>query len=163
MFVCAIMAVVASVAVPVSLAGVDRARGWAAARFVAARLVKARAQAVGRGASVAVRVEGEGHEAAVSSFADANRTGVLTREIDDGDRPASRRSGHARRAVSWRRPSQTKERSGSFRSRRRHRDDGKHLPRSRDGSRFAMRVLGITARVRIERYVPARNEWVEGF
>ena len=59
MLVCTIVAIVAAVAVPVSLAGVDRARGWAAARFVAARFVKARAQAVGRGASVAVRIEGE--------------------------------------------------------------------------------------------------------
>ena len=65
---------------------VDRARGWAAARFVAARLVKARAQAVGRGAAVAVRIEGEGR-GRVSSFADANHTGVLTREIDDGIDP----------------------------------------------------------------------------
>ena len=35
--------------------------------------------------------------------------------------------------------------------------------RSRDGTRFAIRVLGVTARVRIERFVPARNDWVEGF
>jgi hypothetical protein len=35
--------------------------------------------------------------------------------------------------------------------------------RSRDGSRFAIRVLGVTARVRTERYVVGREEWVEGF
>ena len=34
---------------------------------------------------------------------------------------------------------------------------------SRDGSRFAVRVLGATARVRIERYVSARDTWVESF
>jgi hypothetical protein len=34
---------------------------------------------------------------------------------------------------------------------------------SHDGSRFAVRVLGATARVRIERYVTARDVWMEAF
>ena len=163
MFVCAIMAVVASIAVPVSLAGVDRARGWAAARFVAARLVKARAQAVGRGAAVAVRIEGEGREAAVSSFADANHTGVLTREIDDGIDP--RLDGPVTLAGLFRGVSVTDE--GEIRLFSLSPDGtattGSIYLESRDGSRFAVRVLGTTARIRIERYVPSRQEWVEGF
>jgi len=163
MFVCAIMAVVASIAVPVSLAGVDRARGWAAARFVAARLVKARAQAVGRGAAVAVRIDGEGREAAVSSFADANHTGVLTRDIDDGIDP--RLDGPVALAALFPGVALTDEgavRLFSFSPDGTATSASLYLE-SRDGSRFAVRVLGTTARIRIERYVTSRNEWVEGF
>ena len=163
MLVCAIVAVVAAVAVPVSLAGVDRARGWAAARFVAARFVKARAQAVGRGASVAVRIEGERHETAVSSFADGNHTGVLTREIDEGIDP--RLDGPVPLAAVF--PGvvisdDTMIRLFSF-SPDGTATSGSVYLLSRDGSHFAVRVLGVTARVRIERYVTARHEWVEGF
>ena len=163
MFVCAIMAVVASIAVPVSLAGVDRARGWAAARFVAARLVKARAQAVGRGAAVAVRIDGEGREAAVSSFADANHTGVLTRDIDDGIDP--RLDGPVALAALFPGVAITDEgavRLFSFSPDGTATSASLYLE-SRDGSRFAVRVLGATARVRVERYVTARDAWVEAF
>jgi Tfp pilus assembly protein FimT len=46
LFVCALVAIVAAVAVPISVAGVQRSRGWAATRFVAARFIQARARAV---------------------------------------------------------------------------------------------------------------------
>jgi Tfp pilus assembly protein FimT len=161
--VCAIVAVVAAVAVPVSLAGVDRARGWAAARFVAARFIQARAQAVGRGAAVAVRVEGQDLNASLASFADANRNGVLTREIDDGverrlDGPTSLSALFPGVAVT----DEGAVRLFSF-SPDGTATTGSLYLQSRDGSRFAIRVLGVTARVRIERFVTTRGEWVEGF
>jgi Tfp pilus assembly protein FimT len=163
LFVCAVVAVVTAVAVPVSLAGVNRARGWAGARYVAARLVRARAQAVGRGAAVALRLDGEDGDVTLASFTDANRNGVLTRDIADGTDPpldapvplASLFPGvlladaDGPRLFSFS-PDGTAT-SGSI-----------HLE-SRDGSRFAVRVLGATARVRIERYVRARDEWIEAF
>jgi hypothetical protein len=31
----------------------------------------------------------------------------------------------------------------------------------RDGSRFAVRVLGVTARARVLRYIAARDIWIE--
>jgi Tfp pilus assembly protein FimT len=161
--VCAIVAVVAAVAVPVSLAGVDRSRGWAASRFVAARMAQARAQAVGRGAAVAVRIEGRDLTASLSSFADSNRNGVLTREIDDG--VDSRLDGPVTLAALF--PGVAVSDEGVVRLFSFSPDGtattGSVYLRSRDGTRFAIRVLGVTARVRIERFVVARNEWVEGF
>jgi Tfp pilus assembly protein FimT len=165
LLVCAIVAVVTSVAIPVSLAGVNRARGWAAARFVAARLVQARAQAVGQGRTIALRIEGDGDGAAASlaTFADANRNGVLTREIDDGTDPLL--AAPVRLAAIF--PGvivgvETGPRLLSFSPDGTATSGSVHL-QSRDGSRFAVRILGATARVRIERYVDARGVWVEAF
>ena len=163
MLVCAIVAVVTGVAVPLSLAGVDRSRGWAGTRFVASRLVQARAQAVGRGASVAVRFDGAGELTTLASFVDANRNGVLTRDIDDGtdpplDAPVPLASLFPGVAVT----DETVPHLFSF-SPDGTATAGSVYLRSRDGSRFAVRVLGTTARVRIERYVTARDAWVEGW
>lgn len=160
---CAIVAVVTAVAVPVSLAGVNRARGWAATRFVAARLVRARAQAVGRGAAVALRFAGDGEDTTLASFVDGDRNGVLTGEIEAGTDPplddpvplASLFPGVAITAEGGVRLfSFTPDGTAST---------GSVYLQSRDGSRFAVRVLGATARVRVERYVPARDAWIEAF
>jgi len=35
--------------------------------------------------------------------------------------------------------------------------------RGRDGSQFFIRVLGVTGRVRVQRYVPRTGAWVDGF
>jgi hypothetical protein len=155
--------VVTAVAVPVSLAGVNRARGWAGARYVAARLVRARAQAVGRGAAVALRFNGNAERTTLTSFADGNRNGVLTREIDAGldpalDDPVPLASLFPGVAVL----DEGGPRLFSF-SPDGTATTGSVLLQSRDGSRFAVRVLGATARVRIERYVTGRNVWVESF
>jgi hypothetical protein len=161
--VCALVAVVTAVAVPVSLAGVNRARGWAGARYVAARLVRARAQAVGRGAAVALRFNGNAEGTTLTSFADGNRNGVLTREIDAGldpalDDPVPLASLFPGVAVL----DEGGPRLFSF-SPDGTATTGSVLLQSRDGSRFAVRVLGATARVRIERYVTGRDAWVESF
>jgi len=163
MFVCAIVSVVAAITIPLSLAGVDRARGWAAARFVAARLLQARAQAVSRGATVAVRIEGRDRDATLSSFADTNRNGVLTRDIDDG--VDARLDGPVPLTALF--PGVSVTDDGAIRLFSFSPDgtatSGSVYLESRDGTRFAVRVLGMTARVRIERFVVARNEWLEGF
>jgi Tfp pilus assembly protein FimT len=158
------MAIVASIAIPVSLAGLERSRGWSAARFVASRLVQARALAVGRGAAVAIRFDGDGLSTTLSQFVDGNHNGVLTRDIDAGidigietaiplaglfpgmtmqfDQGAPRLFSFS--------PDGTATTGSLYLS-------------ARDGSRFAVRVLGATARVRVERYVPSRDSWVEAF
>ena len=160
---CAIVAVVTGVAVPISLAGVHRSRGWAGARFVASRLVQARAQAVGRGASIAVRFAGAGDGITMASFLDGNRNGVLTRDIDDGtDRPLEAPVPLASLFPGVVITDETAPHLFSF-SPDGTATGGSVYVRSRDGSRFAVRVLGATARVRIERYVTARDAWVEGW
>jgi len=158
-----VIAVVTAVAVPVSLAGVNRARGWAGARFVAARLVRARAQAVGRGSAVALRFEGDGERATLRSFGDANRNGVLTRDIDAGtDPPLDEPVPLALLFPGVAITGEGGVRLFSF-SPDGTATTGSIYLQSRDGSRFAVRVLGATARVRIERYVTARDAWVEAF
>jgi Tfp pilus assembly protein FimT len=163
MFVCAVVAVVTAVAVPVSLAGVDRARGWAGSRYVAARLIRARALAVGRGAAVAVRLDGNDERTTLASFVDGNRNGVLSRDIDEGadpaiDDPVPLSSLFPHVVIA----DDDGPRLFSF-SPDGTATTGSVYLQSRDGSRFAVRVLGATARVRIERYVSARNEWIEVF
>jgi Tfp pilus assembly protein FimT len=163
LFVCAIVAVVTAVAVPVSLAGVNRARGWAGTRYVATRLVRARAQAVGRGAAVALRLTGDDERTTLTSFADGSHNGVLTREIDAGvdpalDDPVALTSLFPGVVIL----DEGGPRLFSF-SPDGTATTGSVLLQSRDGSRFAVRVLGATARVRIERYVTGRDEWVEAF
>ena len=69
-------------AVPPVLAGLERSRTQAAARFLAARMTLARAQAVARAATVALRfVDGD---QAFAVFVDGNRNGVRTRDIEAG-------------------------------------------------------------------------------
>jgi Tfp pilus assembly protein FimT len=163
LFVCAVVAVVTAVAVPISLGGVQRARGWAGTRYLAARMIRARALAVGRGAAVAVRFSGNADGTTVASFADGNRNGVLTRDIDAGidpaiDEPVPVASLFSGVAV----PDEGGPRLFSF-SPDGTSTTGSVIVQSRDGSRFAIRVLGATARIRIERYVTARDVWVETF
>jgi Tfp pilus assembly protein FimT len=157
------VAVVTAVAGPVSLAGVKRARGWAGTRFVAARLVRARAQAVARGTAVALRFAGDGEHTTLASFVDGNRNGVLTRDIDSGadpslDEPVPLSALFPGVAISG----DDGPRLFSF-SPDGTATTGSVFLQSRDGSRFAVRVLGATARVRVERYAEARDGWVEVF
>jgi prepilin-type N-terminal cleavage/methylation domain-containing protein len=163
MLVCAIVAVVSAIAVPVSLAGVNRARGWAGTRFVATRRVRARAQAVGRGAAEALRFDGGGADTTLTSFVVGNRSGVLPRDIDAGldprlDGPVPLGSLFPGVAIT----DDGGPRLFSF-SPDGTATTGSVYLQSRDGSRFAVRVLGATARVRIERYVTARDVWIEAF
>jgi hypothetical protein len=158
-----VIAVVTAVAVPVSLAGVDRARGWAGTRFIATRFVRARAQAVARGAAVGLRVDGVGAHATLRSFVDGNRNGILTRDIVDGfDRPLDEPVPLSALFPGVGITDETGPRLFSF-SPDGTATSGSVYVQSREGSRFAVRVLGATARVRIERYVTARSTWVEVF
>jgi Tfp pilus assembly protein FimT len=164
LFVCAVVAVVGAIAVPVSLAGLERSRGWSATRFVAQRLVRARVLAVTRGAAVALRFDGDGGGATLSSFIDTNRNGVLTRDIDAGtdrqlDGPLPLASLFPGVGITIDRGA---PRLFSF-SPDGTATTGSVYVTGRDGSRFAVRVLGATARVRLEQFVPGRNVWVEVF
>lgn len=164
MLVCAVVAITASVAIPVARAGLDRSRGWSGARYVVTRLVRARALAIGRAAAVAVRFEDDGAATTLSSFADTNRNGVLTRDIDAAvdvrlDGPVQFSSLYpgvtlgldpgAPRLFSFS-PDGTAT-------------TGSVYVTGREGTRFAVRVLGATGRVRLERYLPLQNAWTETF
>jgi type II secretory pathway pseudopilin PulG len=74
-------------AVPTARAGVDQTRAAGAARFVAARLQQARVRAVTRGRDTAVRVTRDSRGYVLTTYEDGNRTGVLTRDVQDGTDP----------------------------------------------------------------------------
>jgi len=83
-----LMVIVAGAAIPLAQGSVDRSRAAAAARYVAARMAKARFEAVKRSAFVAIRFlkDTEGYWLRV--YVDGNGNGVLSRDIArDIDRP----------------------------------------------------------------------------
>lgn len=88
MFVAGVMALLSAVAVPVFTRGLDHYRTRGAARYLAGRLQRARAEAVARGANVALCFSRAGARITFGVFVDGNRNGVLTADIAAGiDRP----------------------------------------------------------------------------
>ena len=172
LFAVAIMATVSAIAVPQSLAAIDRARAMSAARFLASRLAVARSQAVMRSTHVALRFEDGPSGITFRMFVDGNRNGVRTADISAGtDIPVeppvllgelyqgvaiavSGAAGSdpvklgASNLLSFT-PLGTST-SGSV------------FVRGRDGSQFAVRVLGATGRARVLRYLPHSGEWTDG-
>lgn len=173
-FVLAIAAIVTALAVPHGRAGIDRARGLAAARYLAARMALARAQAVSQGATVALQFDdGEG-DMRFATFVDGNGNGVRARDIEAGvdwpldpavqlsdlfpgvviglaaDTPGTDAVQLGRSTILSFTPSGTAT-SGTI-----------HVL-GRDGTQWAVRVLGATARTRVLRYVSDSADWVEAF
>jgi type II secretory pathway pseudopilin PulG len=87
-FVMTLSITVSAAAVPQYLSGLDDTRATAATRYVAARLQRARMDAVTRSASVAIQFSSLSTGYAFGVYADGNRNGVLTYDIQHGvDRP----------------------------------------------------------------------------
>src|SRR5437867_557991 len=83
-FVVGTLATLSGIAVPPLLTSIDDFRAAGAARYLSARLQRARIEAVMRSADVALQVtqNGAGYQFAV--YVDGNRNGVRTREIQRG-------------------------------------------------------------------------------
>lgn len=158
-----------AVAVPQVLAGIDRSRATAAARYITQQCGAARFQAINRSANVALRFQEQGGEYTMQLFVDRNRNGVRTAEIAAhidvpltqpdslgtnfpgvrigladglGDHPV--RLG-ASGLLSFS-PLGTAT-------------PGSIFIVGKDGTQFAVRVLGATARTRLERYDPGKRKW----
>ena len=173
MFVAGLIAVIVATAVPQISVGVERARTRAAARYLAAQMIFARTQAVGRSATVALRFQGDVRGATLTAFLDGNRNGVRTRDIESGvDRqiqPPARLE-QLFPGVTIGAPSDSVEApvqlggtellsftpGGTSTS-------GTIQLRGRDGSRFAVRVFGVTGRVRVLRFDDRSSGWMELF
>jgi hypothetical protein len=131
----------------------------------------ARAQAVGRSTTVALHFQPDPTGITVSTIQDGNRNGVRSRDIDlHIDRPieatvrladlfpgveiglAPDTPGDAAVQLSGTNIlSFTPQGTAS---------SGSVYVRGHDGTQWVVRVLGVTARSRLLRYVPATNEWV---
>lgn len=81
LFVAGLIVTAAGISVPLLLSGLEAARTRGAARYLAGRLNLARMEAVKRSTYVAVRVEGADTNYRYTFYADGNRNGVLTRDI----------------------------------------------------------------------------------
>lgn len=170
-FVSACLCLLAAISIPRVLASVDRSRGSAAARYLAGRMALARAQAVSRSATVALRFEPTARGITFSVVQDGNRNGVRTRDIDAHiDRllepPAllSERFPGVDIGLIPRAPATEAVQLGgssilSFTPSGTS-TSGSIYIRGKDGTQWVVRVLGVTARARVLRYVPSTGEWV---
>lgn len=173
MFVMVLGGVLAAAALPQVMAGLTRSRARIAARYLAGEMALARAQSVSRAAAVGIRFgpENTGYEMTV--FVDGNRNGIRSRDIESGTdrpiRPAERLSdrfpgvtiGVSLDVGVGADPVRLGSSSvltftpyGTARS-------GSVYVRGRDGSQFVVRILGATARTRVQRFVPASGTWTD--
>jgi hypothetical protein len=171
MFTCAVVCVIGALAIPQARATIERSRAVGAARYLASRMALARAQAVGRSTSIALRFVEGAAGVTVTAIQDGNRNGVRARDIDlqidraieapmlladlfpgveIGLAPQTPGSDPVQLGVS-NILSFTAHGTAS---------SGSIYIRGRDGSQWAVRVLGATGRIRVLRLVPASGEWV---
>jgi hypothetical protein len=87
-FVAALIVTLSGVALPQTVAALDDFRASGAARYISARMYRARMEAVLRSTSVAIQFSRTAAGYTYAVFRDGNRNGVLTSEIKSGvDRP----------------------------------------------------------------------------
>ena len=182
LIVMVLVVTVLGMGIPLLLTGLDEYRTASAARYLAGRFRLARASAVRRSATVALRFQDSGGIVRYAEFLDGNRNGVRTADIARGvDRrltdfeaigdhfpgvtfgfqPGVPAIGET--SVAWgdRDPLQI-GRSGimSFTS-----DgcatSGTLYLRGRRTTQFAVRVLGATARTRVLKFEPVSRAWIE--
>lgn len=90
LFVIAVAAVLAGVAIPVSTAALDDIQTAAAARYVAGLVLAGRMDALKRARSVALRFDAAGEDYAFGAFVDGNGNGVRSADIRAGEDPPLR-------------------------------------------------------------------------
>jgi Tfp pilus assembly protein FimT len=165
------VAILSAVAVPQSVTAIDRIRAGAGARYLASRMALARAQAVMRSTHVALRFEEASSGISFRTFADGNGNGVRTIDIAaDVDTPVDTSvllsdlfpgvaiavSGSA--GTDAVRLGTTNLLSftplGTATA-------GSIYVRGRDGSQFAIRILGTTGRTRLQQYIERTTAWVD--
>jgi prepilin-type N-terminal cleavage/methylation domain-containing protein len=171
LFVTVLLCILMAIAIPQMLTGIDRSRGLAAARYLASRMALARAQAAGRSAIVALWFQQESRGVTFGIVQDGNRNGVRTKDIqlqidrlieapvvlsdlfpgvDIGLAPQTPGADAVQLGGSNLLSFSPAGTSSS----------GTVYVRGRDGTQWAVRVLGATARARVLRYVPLTREWV---
>jgi prepilin-type N-terminal cleavage/methylation domain-containing protein len=165
LFALGVFLVLSAIATPQLLAGVDRSRTRAAARFLAARMALARSQAVAQSRTVALRFAEQGGATLLATYADGNGNGVRSKDIASGGDPPldgpltlsdlfpgvviSSLSIGSSGLVSF-------TAVGTATS-------GTIYIRGRDGTQYAVRVLGATGRTRVLRYDDATREFVDTY
>jgi Tfp pilus assembly protein FimT len=163
-----------SVAVPQTLATIDRSRGLIAAKYLGSRLALARTLAVTRRVSIGLRfVEGPSG-ISFEVYQDGNRNGVRTadiqRQVDRPIEPPARLDelfpgveiGLASGTPGSDPVALGRSNILSF-SPAGTATSGTVYVRGRDGTQWAVRVLGATGRTRVLKYDPRTGEWTHAF
>lgn len=168
----AIGATLTSVAVAQLLVTLESSRTAAAARFLASRMAQARAQAAVRSATVALRFDTRADGVTFTAYVDGNRNGVRTMEIasavdrmiDPPVRLASLFPGVSIALSSAAEPDDAVRigtsdllsftPAGTATS-------GTIYLRGRNGTQYAVRVFGPTARARVLRVDPRTQDLIE--
>lgn len=169
MFVLGVSATLTGIAVAQTTVALDRSRALGATRFLAGRMGLARAQAVARSATVALRFEEGPDGVTFAVYQDGNGNGVRTADIQAGvDRMteapmdlANLFPGVAIALTGTGSPVQIgTSRLLSFTSLGTA-TSGTIYVRGRDGSQYAVRVLGATSRTRVLRFDPSSGSLVD--
>jgi Tfp pilus assembly protein FimT len=167
----AVLCVMCAVAIPQTLSTIERSRGYAAARYLAFRMALARAQAVSRSTTIALRFVAGPSDVTISVIQDGNGNGVRTRDIDlqidrviDVPVMLSELFPGVEFGLTPQTPGTDPVQLGgsNILSFTPHgtASSGSLYIRGRDGTQWVVRVLGATGRTRVLRYMPASAEWV---
>jgi prepilin-type N-terminal cleavage/methylation domain-containing protein len=180
LFVVAIAGTVTAIAVPQSLRALDDFQTRSAARYLAQRIASARVDAIRRSTAHGLRFSPADSDYTFATVADGNRNGVRTSELASGvDRVLSEpeliathfdgvafgfhegipdADGHAAGSLDGVRIGVSRllivNADGTATS-------GTLYLRGRGRSQYAVRILGVTGRVRVLRYDAIRNRWLD--
>lgn len=163
---CALAATLAGAAGAALPVAIDRARARQATAFLAGLCEQARVQALGRSRAVGVYFGPAGAAVSVGLHVDGNANGLRTAEVVSGVDPElapARRIGELFPGVRVAEGEQEGVRLGGTRlltfSPLGTATSGSLYLTGRDGSRYAVRIAGGTARVRTERFNPSSGVW----
>lgn len=174
LFAATLTVLLMAIAIPQLLVSVDRSRGMAATRYLASRMALARMQAVSRSAVVALQFREEPVGISFAVYTDGNRNGVRTQEIESGIDPRIEPPVRLTDLFPGVTFAVNELLSGSdvLRIGRTNllsfspagtATPGTVYLRSRDGTQWAVRVLGATGRVRALRYDGRTRSWQPAF
>lgn len=180
LFALAIAGTLTTIAVPQGLRALDDFRTRAAARYLAQRLADARLSAVKRSKAHGLRFEVSAPDYRVTAVVDGNANGLRTSEIQLGvDRTISepeQLAAHFRHVVfgilegvpdADGQPANGSDgvRVGTSKLLTMNPDgtssSGTLYVHGRDRSQYAVRVLGVTGRVRVLKYDLGRRRWMD--
>jgi type II secretory pathway pseudopilin PulG len=180
LFALAIAGTLTTIAVPQGLRALDDFRTRAAARYLAQRLADARLSAVKRSLAQGLRFEPGSPDYRITAVADGNANGLRTAEIQAGiDRtlPVPEVIGSLFEGVAFGILDNVPDadgqaangtagvRVGSARLLAMNPDgtssSGTLYLRGRDRAQYAVRVLGVTGRVRMLRFDHVRRRWID--
>jgi len=176
LFVLAISATLAGIAIPLLRSAADDIRAAAAARALATTIMSARLDAVRRSAAVGLWFEEVDGDFVMALHADGNGNGVRTADIRGGIDPAlgpAERLGYRHPGIRFGLLTGIPDVDGGFSG-----TDGVRIGVSRilalaptggatsgtlylhgKRSQYAVRVLGATGRVRVFQYNPGARQW----